>query len=94
MAESFAELKPKSELLFSQHATTGASETSPKGTSPQIHEFAKDLGGVASVVPVVVDECGLYGWCSDGVIEKVRRDGGGILFGWIIWEWAGLLLTA
>lgn len=42
----------------------------------------------------MADAYGLYGWCADGVLEKVKNDGGDIRYGWTIWEWPGVLLTA
>jgi hypothetical protein len=45
-------------------------------------------------VPVVEDRHGLYGWCCDGVSEKIKADNGEHAFGWTIWEWPNVLLTA
>ena len=45
-------------------------------------------------IPVIADSYGLYGWCADGVLEKLNHDSGSIVFGWTIWEWPQVLLTA
>ena len=70
-------------------------ETTPPAITPAINGFAATLGQEPpQYVPSVRDATGLYGWCSDGVLEKVRIDGGSIRFGWTIWEWPNVLLTA
>lgn len=70
-------------------------ETTPRDLSPAIDAFARTLGGSdPAFIPVVPDPHGLYGWCSDGVREKIRHDGGRCLFGWTIWEWPGVMATA
>ena len=45
-------------------------------------------------MPIIDDPYGLFGWCSDGVAEKIKADGGDIAFGWTIWEWPNVLWTA
>ncbi len=70
-------------------------ETTPAESSLGLEAFCLSLGGAAPMfVPVVDDEHGLFGWCSDGVLEKVKADGGEIVFGWSIWEWPEVLRTA
>lgn len=71
------------------------SESTPAILTPAIEAFALSLQAAApEFVPVVDDPHGLYGWCSDGVLEKVKHDGGRCVFGWTIWEWPKVLLTA
>lgn len=71
------------------------SETTPSALTPIILAFARNhLGGDPVYIPVVDDSHGLYGWCSDGVQQKILADGGGPVFGWTIWEWPEVLLTA
>ena len=70
-------------------------ETTPPAITPAILSFARDvLGGDPTYIPVVNDAYGLYGWCSDGVQQKVEADGGEPVFGWSLWEWSGALITA
>jgi hypothetical protein len=56
------------------------SETPPPVITEATTEFANGLGGSElGRIPVVSDEYGLFGWCSDGVREKVKHDGGSIV---------------
>ena|SRR5881394_1030207 len=94
MAESYQEKKKKSEELFRTVVTEKPEETTPASITSPINSFAQKLGQEPPrYVPVVKDSTGLYGWCSDGVLEKIKHDGGGIRFGWTIWEWPRVLLT-
>ncbi|ESY56616.1 MULTISPECIES: hypothetical protein [unclassified Mesorhizobium] len=96
MTLSFAAAKPRSAKRFSDAAgDTDVSETTPATITPKVERLAALVGASApAFVPVVDDPYGLYGFCNTGVLEKVRNDGGGICFGWIIWEWPGVFLTA
>lgn len=95
MTETFDEKRRASLKQFARDRAQAASETTPTEISTAATEFARELGGgVPRFVPVSTDACGLYGWCSDGVLEKVKRDGGQIVFGWTIWEWPEVMLTA
>jgi len=77
--------------LDAKHVT----ETTPAEITEAARQFAATLSDAAPVfVPVVADDHGLHGWCSDGVQQKVAADGGSIAFGWTIWEWPGAMLTA
>src|SRR5260370_5619874 len=69
-------------------------ETTREAVTEAVERFAASLGGAAQFVPVRQDQYGLFGWCSDGVLEKVKHDGGTIRFGWTIWEWPKIFLTA
>src|SRR5690242_51391 len=71
------------------------SETTPSLITDAISKFAKNLSGSKPVfIPVIADNYGLYGWCADGVKEKINHDGGSIVFGWTIWKWPQVRLTA
>jgi hypothetical protein len=96
MTISFAAAKPRSAKQFSGAVgDTDVSETTPTTMTSNVERLAALVGASApAFVPVVDDPYGLYGFCNTGVLEKVRNDGGGICFGWIIWEWPGVFLTA
>ena len=97
MAMSFDQIRAASAQHFeiTRQDAQDSSETTPPELTPFIADFAQSLGtGEAEFLPVVDDPYGLYGWCSDGVREKVRRDGGHCVFGWTIWEWPKVMLTA
>lgn len=73
----------------------GVTESTPAMLTAHIEAFASSLANSPPVfIPVTQDAHGLYGWCSDGVLEKVKADGGRPIFGWTIWEWPPVLLTA
>jgi hypothetical protein len=91
--ESLEEKKRIAGELFANGSTASA-ETTPREISLIVHQFAKTLGGTPEFVPVVCDPYGVYGFCSDGVAEKVKCAGGAIQVGWIIWEWPKVLLTS
>lgn len=88
--------KASSNLLFTTVSAYTSDETTPKEITPLIEKFASQiLKGVEPIfVPVKHDPYGLYGYCSDGVHAKIKHDGGSIRFGWTLWEWPGVLLTA
>ncbi len=94
--QTLLERKAASQKLFRMVAASGGEETTPREITPTIKSFASQLkeGVEPSFLPVRNDAHGLYGYCSDGVLEKIKHDGGGIRFGWTIWEWPGVLFTA
>jgi hypothetical protein len=94
MPQTFHQKKLMSEELFRNALGQGGSETTPNSVTTEITAFSAQLGGIAEFVPVVDDQYGLFGWCSDGVEEKIRHDGGRLRFGWAIWEWPEVMLTA
>ncbi|MER9776806.1 hypothetical protein [Mesorhizobium sp. M0220] len=97
MRESFAtaQITSKEQFAAAASATQSIQETTPSAITPAVKVFVQQLGGeTAQPLPVISDPYGLYGWCSTGVEEKVRNDGGSICFGWTIWEWPGVLLTS
>jgi len=86
---SFAEMRRLSAELFERHRVQTIPETTPRAVTPAVLAFAaSSLGGLPIIeVPVVPDrQYGLYCFCFDGVLEKVKHDGGSILLGWVIWE--------
>jgi hypothetical protein len=92
--ETFDEIKQQSKALFQSASRETPSETTPPEITPDVRLFAAQLGNEPpSRIPVRSDNYGVYGWCSDGVLEKIKHDGGSIVFGWTIWEWPGVLLT-
>lgn len=94
MPETYEQKRAQSESLFRSNKSASTDETTPASITHVEEIFAQELGGKPQFVPVVEDRYGLYGWCSDGVIEKIKHDGGLIRFGWTIWEWPGIFLTA
>ncbi|MHA0363652.1 hypothetical protein ACXY6Z_17255 [Sphingomonas aquatilis] len=83
------------ELAEQRAEADNVSETTPSDATAIVTSFATSLGGEEPrYVPVIDDAHGLYGWCSDGVAQKVLADGGNPVFGWTIWEWPEALLTA
>jgi hypothetical protein len=92
---SYEDKQQASQALFQRDAKVRPEETTPAAITSQIQAFAASLCSEKPMrLPVEPDLYGLYGWCSDGVLEKVKNDGGGIVFGWTIWEWPRVLLTA
>lgn len=78
-----------------QRNPNGGHESTPEEISDAVVRFADSLGSEpARFVPVVADGYGLFGWCIDGVNEKVRAMGGAPVLGWAIWEWPTAMLTA
>lgn len=89
---SSAETLRAHRAYFRENPTT---ETTPTALTPAIADFAAKLGAAKPIrIPVVDDPMGLYGWCSVGVREKIKHDGGSPLFGWAFWEWPSAVLTA
>jgi hypothetical protein len=93
MTETFEQKKQLSQEHF-KSSSGPSDETTPKAISGAVETLSTSLGGTAQFVPVRQDQYGLFGWCSDGVLEKIKHDGGSIRFGWTIWDWPGVFLTA
>lgn len=90
-----AEIKHTAAVLFAAEANRIAYETTPNAISAEMIEWCESFGTSPPVyVPVQQDTCGLFGFCNIGVAEKIKTDGGTIRFGWIIWEYPRLMLTA
>ncbi|WP_263588659.1 hypothetical protein [Sphingopyxis sp. GC21] len=83
------------QLAMERQESKGVKETTPTTITPAVGAFAHSLNAdAAQFLPVINDPYGLYGWCSDGVRDKITHDGGRPVFGWTIWEWPNVLLTA
>ncbi|WP_271568022.1 hypothetical protein [Bradyrhizobium sp. CCBAU 11386] len=93
MTDTFEDKKKLAQEHF-KGSVGESDETTPEAITEVVERFASSLGGAPQFVPVRQDQYGLFGWCSDGVLEKVKNDGGGIRFGWTIWEWPKIFLTA
>ena len=92
---TYEEKRKASQEQFTADAGQTVSETTPATLSSVASRFATDLSTDAPIwLRVIDDPYGLYRWCSDGVGEKIRHDGGSILFGWVLWEWPAIMLTA
>ena len=93
--ESYNMERHSRELLESA-AKQAIHETTPKVISDAILSLCNTLieGSAPVFVEVVEDKLGLYGFCSDGVHKRVQESGGSLVFGWVIWEWPKVLLTA
>lgn len=89
------EIRKMSGDMFEAHRHRTSSETTPREVTEELLTFCFHLSPVAPLIVKVIDDSnGLYGWCSDGVAEKVKADGGEHVFGWLIWEWPGVMWTA
>jgi hypothetical protein len=89
------EIRQTAAALFAAHSSEPASETTPSTIGPELMAWCRSLGANAPLyVPVQQDPCGLYGFCSIGVAEKIKIDGGAIRFGWVLWEYPRVFLTA
>ncbi|WP_420723864.1 hypothetical protein [Hwanghaeella sp. LZ110] len=91
---TYEEKKELSKADYRAQQGIHTTETTPTTITQKHIDFAKELGGEIELITVVADPYGLYGWCSDGVEEKISNEGGDIVFGWTIWEWPKLMLTA
>jgi len=83
--------------LFARAAAVGGgtNETTPAAIGPDIIALCESLKTDPPLyVPVQTDPNGMFGFCNVGVLEKTKADGGTIRFGWCIWEFAGVCLTA
>src|ERR1700722_16724920 len=84
MIESFEQKEQWAREQFDAASKQKTDETAPQAITRIVVEFAAALGGAPHFVPVKPDKYGLFNWCSDGVLDKVKNDGGGIRFGWTV----------
>jgi hypothetical protein len=93
---SIEKVRAASSELFSRTAAgPSGKETTPTAITPAVIALCESLNTEPpAYMPVQEDRCGLYGFCNLGVLGKIKADGGTIRFGWIIWEYPGLYLTA
>ena len=96
MARAFNHLLHESREIFKEATAAGKPEKSTPATiTAEVRSFAADIPADAPIyLRVTQDRYGLFGYCSDGVLEKIKNDGGSIVFGWVIWEWPNVFLTA
>jgi hypothetical protein len=74
---------------------TPADETTPAAITRAITSFCESIGAEPPVyLPVRQDQNAIFGLCNLNVLVKVERSGGGIQYGWMIWELPGLFLNA
>ena len=84
-----------SDLFANAAAAAHGNETTPAVIGAEIIELCEALKtDPPAYVEVQKDSNGLYGFCNLGVLEKIASDGGTIRFGWIIWEYPRIYLTA
>jgi len=89
------EIRDRAADLFATEACQNFPETTPTAITPEMIEWCQSFGANSpQYVPVQQDPCGIYGFCNIGVTEKIRTDGGTIRFGWLIWEYPRVFLTA
>jgi hypothetical protein len=84
------------DLFAKAAAVVGVShETTPGAITAEIIGLCESLNADPPVyVPVGDDPHGMYGFCNLGVLDKIKAEGGEIRFGWSIWEYPGVYLTA
>jgi len=83
-----AEIKTK---LFQKNFTT-----SPRRISPAILSLCQEINPDAEpvVVPVKPDTGAIPSECFYNVTERIKRDGGSMVYGWTIWEWSRVFIEA
>lgn len=95
MALNFSEMKALSTEAIDREAAFKNPETTPGEIGSHVWALCKSVGASEPrFVQVQADDYGLYGYCSFGVEQKVQNDGGAIVYGWCVWEYPGLYLTA
>lgn len=71
-------------------------ETTPIRITPEITAFSREIAprDAPVYVNVMPGAEAAPGECFFNVLEQVDRVGGKAKYGWIIWEWVGVMLTA
>jgi len=59
---------------------------SPKETNPQVERLLDVLNAEMEIVKVEADPAGKLNNCYYNVLDKVKRDGGKIHYGWVVWQ--------
>lgn len=78
-----------------QILAAGERYTTPTAIGNEHREFAVSLtGGVPEYVIVHPAKNALHGFCFQNVAKVVARRGGSPVYGWTIWEWKGIALSA
>jgi len=70
--------------------------TTPKAVSPEVRAFCQRISPdhAPTYVPVQPDAEALPSECFNNVASKVERDGGTLVYGWLIWEWPRVFVEA
>lgn len=88
------EIRRLSAAIFDADAAQVGGETTPTVINPQVIGLCESLKAKPPCyVPVQQDPHGIYGFCNDGVMEKIKAAGGTIASGWTIWEYPQLYLS-
>ncbi|WP_189341731.1 SEC-C metal-binding domain-containing protein [Mesorhizobium sp. M2A.F.Ca.ET.042.01.1.1] len=77
--------------LFKKNFTT-----TPRTISAEVRAFCQRISPdqTPAYVPVSEDAGVLPSECFNNVASKVERDGGTLLYGWLIWEWPRVFVEA
>ena len=65
----------------------------PKKLTPEILDFVAELGG-SQPVKITIQPYGVPGRCYANCQRVVADIGGNIVYGWTLWEYPGVYLTA
>lgn len=85
-AESLSPRKP---------AAVSCNETTPSAITSHILALCDDLRTATPRHLDITPAPGArFGWCSANVLHRCRLEGGSPLYGWLVWEAAGLYLNA
>ena len=70
--------------------------TAPQAVSAPIVSLCGEINPDQTPVwvPVRPDPVAIVNECFNNVLAKVARDGGAIVYGWLIWEWPRVLIDA
>jgi hypothetical protein len=70
--------------------------TAPQTISPSIISLCREVypDHAPTWVPVHPDRDAIMNECFNNVSAKVTREGGAILYGWLIWEWSRVFIEA
>jgi len=70
--------------------------TTPPTISDAVLTFCGEITSAAmpEYIQVEPDHTGIHGECFSNVRDRVKSEGGSIVYGWTIWEWPGVLLEA
>lgn len=70
--------------------------TTPKTISAPVRTFCQQISPdqTPAYVPVKADADAIPSECFNNVASKVERDGGTLLYGWLIWEWPRVFVEA
>lgn len=71
-------------------------ETTPPVLTPMLISLCHDLNPDVPPmwVDVVAEKGALQNECFPNVEQKIKKDGGGQVNGWVIWQWANMMIEA